>query len=330
MAATFWDEALFDFNDGLNNDLFNRSPRVQLEEIGKPSVVGSQQAMVPGDVLAWIPDPVGKNWTSSEAVLFCGSAYAGIFSPYSSRRGQRTMPFEQYAEAKTLEKLQRAYFDRIIDPREARSSDAYYGKIQELCESGADQSDLACVTDASFIAMFDLCRTSFVKRVLENGVVKDICDTNSVIRRHCDIFEKYVQSASASEWLWRRVSAGQARRIVALGSIAEHGLLRLFQRRGQSIFLGNRGPIEFPAKSLESADGKWVGRYAYVWLRHKRLAIEKVTGPLQLGYWISHSTWWSIHDGGKERWRLLPIYHPTSGYLTGTTLTKTKALIRSM
>lgn len=76
MTATFWDRALFDFNDGLNNDLRTKSPRVQLEEIGRPSEIGSQQAMGPGDVLTWIPDPVGKNWTSSEAVLFCGSAYA--------------------------------------------------------------------------------------------------------------------------------------------------------------------------------------------------------------------------------------------------------------
>jgi hypothetical protein len=56
MTATFWDRALFDFNDGLNNDLFSKSPRVQLEEIGRPSAIGSQQAMVPGDVLPWVPN----------------------------------------------------------------------------------------------------------------------------------------------------------------------------------------------------------------------------------------------------------------------------------
>lgn len=330
MTATFWDEALFDFNDEINSEVFNKSPSTQLQEIGRPALIGSQQAMVPGDVLTWIPDPVGKNWTSNEAVLFCGSAYAGIFSPYSSRRGQRTIPYEQYAQAKTLEALHRVYFDKIIDPPEARASDAYYGKIQELCTQGADQSDLACVADASFIALFDLCRASFVKRTCVNGITKDICDTKNVIREHCDIFDRYLRSATASDWLWRRVSEGQARRIVALGSIAEHGLLRLFQSRGRSIYLGNRGPIEFSKESLTSTDGKWVGRYAYQCLSYRRLTLEESTGPLQLGYWLAHSTWWSIHEDGKERWRLLPIYHPTSGPLTGTTLTKTKALIRSM
>lgn len=93
------------------------------------------------------------------------------------------MPLEQYAEAKTLEALQRAYLDRIIDPPEARGSDAYYGKIQEICAQGIDQSDLACVADASFIALFDLCRASFVKRIQQNGAVKDICDTRGSSER---------------------------------------------------------------------------------------------------------------------------------------------------
>jgi hypothetical protein len=332
MTATFWDRALFDFNDLLNNDLRNKSPQVQMDEIGKPSDIGSQQAMV-GDVLPWIPDLVGKNWSSSEALLFCGSAYAGIFSEYSSRPGGRTMAVNEYAGAAkaTLEALQRLYFDKIIDPpprANARDSDVYYGKIQELCTQGADQSDLACVGDASFIALFDLCRASFVKRIQQNGAVKDSSDTKKVIRAHCNVFDKYVeQSASASEWLWRRVSEGRARRIVALGSVAEHGLLRLFQRRGRSIYLGGQGPVEFPKKRLESLEGKWVGRYAYEWLQHKGKALE---GPLKLDCWLCRSTWWSIHEDGKERWRLLPIYHPTSRALTGTTLAKTKALIRSM
>jgi hypothetical protein len=330
MATTFWRRCLFDFNDALNEDLFKKSPQVQIEEIGRPSTIGSQQAMVPGNVLPWIPDPVGKDWASGEAVLFCGSAYAGIFSPYSSRRGQRTMPFGQYAEAKTLEALQRVYFDMIIDPPEAQASDAYYGKIQELCTQGADQFDLACVADASSIALFDLCRASFVKRIQQNGAIKDICDTKYVIRAHCDVFDKYVQSLSASEWLWRRVSEGHARRIVALGSVAEHGLLRLFQRRGRSIRLGGLGPIEFPKDVLESTGGKWVGRYAYESLRHKGMTLEQLTGPLKLDYWLCRSTWWSIYEEGKERWRLLPIYHPASRLLTGTILAKTKALIRSM
>jgi hypothetical protein len=330
MTTTFWDRTLFDFNDAINNDMFNQSPRVQLAEIGKPSAIGSQQAMGSGPVLPWIPDPVGKNWASAEAVLFCGSAYAGIFSPYSSRRGQRTMLLEEYAEAKPLEALQRVYFNKIIDPPEAKVSDAYYGKIQELCTQGADQSDLACVADASFIGLFDLCRASFVKRIQQNGAEKDICDTKEVIRKHCDVFDKYVRSASASEWLWRRVSEGRARRIVALGSVAEHGLLRLFQRHGRSIYIGGHGPMEFPKDVLESTDGKWVGSYAYKRLRHKGVAVEQITGPLKLDCWLCRSTWWTIREGGEERWRLLPIYHPTSGPMSGTTLAKTKALIRSM
>jgi hypothetical protein len=330
MADKFWCRALFDFNESINNDLFGKSSQVQLAEIGVPSEVGAQQAMVTDRVLSWIPDPVGKNWTSSEAVLFCGSAYAGIFSPYSSRGG-RTMPFELYAEAKTLGALQLLYFDRIIDPPEARGSpDPYYGKIEKLCTQTAGHADLGCVADASYIALFDLCRASFVKRVRENGAAKDICDTKRVIRRHCDVFDKYVQSAAASEWLWRRVSEGQARRIVALGSIAEHGLLRLFQRRGRLIYLGSRGPMEFPKEVLESTDGKWVRHYAYEWLRHEGLAVERATGPLQLNYWLDNSTWWSIHEDEKERWRLLPAYHPTSSDLAGTAATETKALIRSM
>jgi hypothetical protein len=290
--------------------------------------------MVTDEILSWIPDPVGKNWTSSEAVLFCGSAYAGIFSPYSVRPGDRTMPFESYAEAKALEVLQRLYFDTIIDPPEARgSSDRYYGKIEKLCMQGVDQEDLGCVADASYIALLDLCRASFVKRIEKNGAMRDICGTIDVLRRHADIFNKYVESATASEWLWRRLSEGQAHRIVAMGSIAEHGLLRLFQRRGQSIYLGGLGPIAFPEEVLTSTNGKWVGDYAYESLRYKRRALDEKTGPLKLDYWLDKfdkPRWWSICEDGRERWRLLPIYHPTSSELTGATLTTTKARIRSM
>jgi hypothetical protein len=331
MAVSFWDRALFEFYDALNRDIFDNSVQVQIREIGKTSsTCGAQQAMVRPDPLRWILDPVGVNWKSAEAILFCGSSYAGIFSPFSSRPGARTMPVEKYAEADTLKAFQGVFFDNIIDPptpansrdrRPVPQTDAYYGPIEKLS---------ACLPNASYIVLFDLCRASFVRRLQVNGTVKDK-SSDRVIRDACATFVKYVESDTPSEWLWRRISGGKARRLVALGSIAEHGLLRLFQRRGFSIYLKDLGPIAFPDAVLKANDGKWVADYAYEWLRHNDRELVRIAGPLQLEYWLRKCEWWSIRaEDSREIWRLLPVYHPTSRRLTGTRLMDSISLINSM
>src|ERR1700674_219459 len=134
MAVSFWDRVLFDFDDPLNWDIFNNSTDVQMREIGKASSLcgTAQQAVVCTNILRWIPDTIGHNWKSPEAVLFCGSSYAGIFHPFSSRPGARTMSVEKYAAPDTLEMFQRVFLDNIIDPPTARS-DPYYGPIERLC-----------------------------------------------------------------------------------------------------------------------------------------------------------------------------------------------------
>jgi len=320
MANTFWDRNLFDFTDALNGDIFDRSAELQ-KGIAVPADCGAQQAMVSEDILRWIPDPLGKNWKSKEAVLFCGSAYAGIFSPWASRRGARTMTVEAYTAAQTLCALHGAYFDNIIDPPGADRRDSYYGPIEDLS---------AAVSDASYIGAFDLCRASFVKRVKENGTVKDKSGDH-IVRSAGEIFAKYVETDMPDGWLWQRVSCGEARRIVAFGSIAEHGLLRLFQRHSCTIHLRGLGPIEFCPKWLKSTDGRWTRYYAYEKLRYRLQGLQSIKGPMLLDYWLDNSTWWSIRaENGRNVWRVLPVYHPTSLRLTGETLNKTIALLKAM
>jgi hypothetical protein len=320
MTITFWDRKLFDTNDALNRVIFEKSIELQ-KQIGIPSGCGAQQAMVGEDILRWIPDPLGKNWKSRDAILFCGSAYAGIFSPWSSRRGARTTTVEAYAAAQTLADLHGTFFDSIIDPPFAVRSDSYYGPIEALS---------VAVPDASYISLFDLCRASFVKRMEQDGTLRDKSG-DAVVGSACELFSKYVETATPDDWLWKRISSGEARRIVAFGSIAEHGLLRLFQRHGQTVYLGSLGPLMFPHGWLKATNGRWVRDYAYESLRYKLKALELIKGRLQLDYWLKNSTWWSIRaPDGRERWRLLPVYHPTSTRLTGETLKQTISLLQTM
>jgi hypothetical protein len=64
----FWDRRLFDFDDTLNLDIFARSASIQRTQVGMPVVVGAEQAMLSSSPLPWIPDVVGKNWRSVDAI----------------------------------------------------------------------------------------------------------------------------------------------------------------------------------------------------------------------------------------------------------------------
>lgn len=97
-----------------------------------------------------------------------------------------------------------------------------------------------------------------------------------------------------TEWTWRRLATSNAYRIVALGTIAEHGLLRLFARRG--FVIAERGrSVEIKPHS----DDAWTKHYAVV--------------GRTLGYWLEQQAWWTVTgklDGHLRKWTLLPVFHP--------------------
>ena len=251
-----------------------------------------------------------------------------VFSTPSPHGGGRTVPFQSYAKASavSLGALQFLFLDQIIAPNGSALGDPYYGPVEQFCGS---------LPDASRIALFDLCRASYVKRTFVNGSEIHVSNAK-IVEKSADIFARYVEAKTPEAWLWRRLSGGSALRVLALGTVAEHGLLRLFQRKGMAIYLHRAtrpevGPLTFLPADLRDLSGSWVRPHAYKRLRCGTDSLEKIlTEKAQLDYWLQRQAWWSIRGpgDGEEIWRLLPVYHPR--YQTTQRIQETRKLIDMM
>lgn len=141
------------------------------------------------------------------------------------------------------------------------------------------------------IALFDLCRVSFVRRSAVSHEPHKSGDGIACSRP--DVFALYVENAQPASWTWERILSSQAVEIIALGRIAEHGLLRLFASKGMSI--RNDAGAEFALS--KSKGGSWVSEYA--------------DSRFKLGYWEKNRSGWHI-EGGSRTWKLFPRYHPSA------------------
>lgn len=283
----FWGVQHFDLTDALNEEIWLLSPELQQQiqpvvSLEKPGVVGPQQAMLDSTLLGergplpWVPDLVGKESQSETGIIIVGSAYAGFINEYSTRSA--TMPLNQYLAASSVQEFQRLFLRFVVqvDP-------SYYVPLQTLC------SDLS---SASRLSLVDLCRVSLVKR--GEGVSRRSDSSRNIFKEDPPIFEKYVENEQAAEWLWHRFVDGQAKCVLALGSTAEHGLLRLFTNHGMAV---TEGETLFHPKPF--FQGAWATRYA--------------DAKRNLHYWLDHETWWTVQgqvNGVGRTWYVLPVYHP--------------------
>ncbi len=284
----FWDSNHFDFADALNDEIWSRSPEIQKQvqptsELELPGAIGAQQAMLDSNLLAargplpWVPDLVGKESQSEAGIIIVGSAYAGFIGESSTRIAK--MPLKQYFDASSVQEFQRSFLKYVV-----LDDSNYYTPISNLC------SELG---NASRILLMDLCRVSLVKRDTDDGKRRD--ENRNVFKEEPSVFEKYVENEQAAEWLWRRFVDGQAKCVLALGSTAEHGLLRLFIHHKMTI---TQGKNSFCLKHF-AQQGAWATQYA----DPKR----------NLKYWLNDKTWWTVRGqvNGVERiWYVLPVYHP--------------------
>jgi hypothetical protein len=273
--SKFWSSEFRVEDDALNAEIWSRSPDVQCE-IQPPSEVpsdgaGAQQAiLLDGRVLPWVPDILGRNWREADSVVIVGSAYAPFVEHFSNRG--RVMSRKVYENASTWQEFQQAFVASVVD-----GDDRYYGPLMPLA------AVTAAPNDCSNLALLDLCRASFV--AVSEG---KFTGRDSVLKKHCRLFADYVEHSQNQSWLWQRLTATEATRIVALGTIAEHGLLRLFDTH--RCVLRVNGTI----KPLPRCDvGKWV----------------------KGGFWLhAHGgDWWDIqsrYEGEERRWALLPVPHP--------------------
>jgi len=315
-AKRYWHRDNFKSVDALNAEIWTRSPQLQ-REIQSPhdlvgaGKVGPQQAMLEPDaalaiqsdtVLPWVPDIVGKDAHGDRAVLIFGAAYAGFIREYSGRRA--CLGLGDYVKAATNGNetnwtvFQRLFLDNVV-ACDAVSDRDYYGKLELLLESAGVSSNR--------IILSDLCPNSIVKR----GIFKKN-------RRHDDSRQpskEFVEHPIVAGWTWRRITESRAELIIALGYIAEHGLLRLFQSHDAKISC-NGQQWRPPPQHVNSPASEWVDKYA--------------DPDKKLRHWLTPGTWWSISMHGREV-RLLPVYHPAAVDRHDHNYTRTvKALVAAL
>jgi hypothetical protein len=277
----YWDQANFRLVDALNSEMWMQSPPLQRtiqqpHNLVQPGSVGPQQAMLENDaetVLPWVPDIVGKKAEGDRAVLIFGAAYAGFIREYSCRSA--CLRLRDYAEAANWTEFQRLFLDNVVAP------DAdYYGKLASLLNSAG--------VSANRIILSDLCPNSIVRR---SGVINNCRqdDSRQPCKDRASVFCQYVEDPGVAGWTWRRITESRAERIIALGHITEHGLLRLFSRHDAKISC-NGQPLRITVPAPD-----WVDRYA--------------DPGKNLGYWLNPVRWWTISIPGRDV-RLLPVYHP--------------------
>lgn len=298
-SELLWNPDHFDFEDHLNQEIWISSPHVQ-REIQPPESLthigafGAQQAMLPSsersagqasEVLPWVPDLLGRYWRAGGSLLVVGSAYAGFICELSRRN--HCMQLADYRNAVTVEDFQRHFLESVV-----RNDRSYYDRIVTL---------LPDKVNATGIALFDLCRASFVQRSEEShsGRRRDKW-RDRIVQTGADIYNRYLTHDRAADWLWRRIADTESGFIVALGTIAEHGLLRFFRSRVEDLELQAYGTAE--RCKLRSFEGSaWVKEYA--------------DPSYKLGYWIDHEAWWTVTgrlQGEERSWRVLPVHHPSS------------------
>jgi len=300
----YWDHANFRLVDTLNAEMWTRSPQLQ-REIQSPhdligtGKVGPQQAMLEPDaalaittdtVLPWVPDIVGKDADGDRAVIIFGAAYAGFIREYSSRRA--CLGLSDYAKAATNDNeanwtvFQRLFLNNVV-ARDAVSDGDYYGKLESLLISAG--------ISANRIILSDLCPNSIVKRgPAHNNRRQD--DSKQPSKDRAPIFCKYVEYPIVAGWTWRRITESRAECIIALGHIAEHGLLRLFRSHDAKIHCNGQQWMQ-PSQNVNAPVSDWVDNYA--------------DPGRKLGYWLTPGRWWTISIQGRDV-RLLPVYHPAA------------------
>ncbi len=311
-----WNIDDFDLDDTLNQEIWRNSPKLQRDVHAQTNDdgerrfngdFGCQQAML-GDAgfdenpLPWVPDLVGKDYGKKGSLLIVGSAYAPFIRGYGNAGERNAIPKLAYRWASAMRSgdFQELFFDEVI-----HADKSYYWQIERLLAGIAENLFLPrkyCLTD--------LCKGSFVKRKIVEvnpypnephyfsyEVSRRDKGGDGDVRRGANVFHAYFSDHRSGNWLWKRITNGKVKAILALGSIAEHGILKLMVEKGCAAETTrgdnfNGGPLAEP-----NANGDWVRSYAH--------------NGWHLGDWAQRQdSCWRI-SRQRRKWRLLPICHPS-------------------
>lgn len=311
----FWDPANFCRNDGINQRIWHDSPAVQatINAIYNPlqnPYVGAQQSMIqqnPQMNLPWVPDLVGKNWEDEDSILICGSAYAPFIAPYSAAY--------QYPQIDYINHYINTPNDywpfqqEFLGPYVVLSAGTYYKRIAALMTA-------AGITNAEKICLFDLCRASFVQQ--GQGNPRQDIGGDQIVRNNCPTYTEYIDSPGhhnlAKNWTWERIITSKSRRIIALGTIAERGLIKLFIQNGANlIYTHNNHQIQIDIPNYQ----QWLNNHTHNWVAYYAGNLQTTNhGNLNLGYWRNNQNFWVINCAGRK-WHLLPNLHPAAWNFVG-------------
>lgn len=310
-------------SDPLNCEIIALSLALQ-REISKDDgpegpEVGAQQVMPkpehvglfgPRNPLPWVPDRVGKEFSrENNGVLVVGSSYNGFVERYSAR----SMALADYLAIRDLireadedpknpkvvracAKFVRDFEAQVMAPDQS----TYYGPILN--------SLLGTVgVPAARVCLTDLCKASFVRRGSNadghvrgdegnDGIIKD--NRNWPLWTKCLTCKPTLESTPLPyQWIWKRMQ--QCRHIVALGTVAEYGVLKIFREIAKlpTISTRNSGRIHLNISLTPKAPWK------YCYADSKRA----------MSHWLDNDDWWILSDGHTGRyWHLLPAYHPAA------------------
>jgi hypothetical protein len=263
-------------NDEINNEIWKLSGHAQIaiqtpKRKWLPGEVGAQQVMCGSRVLPWVPDTVGSLATESGGVLVVGMAYAGFIRRNDSIRETGVVSADSYAACSSA----RDFADMFV--RSVIPKYAYYKNV------------LAALPDEvspSMVALTELCRANLVKVGRES-------DTSSGVEREPRrYFSKYVEHPAQQRWHKQRILSSQGGLIVAVGHVAEHGVLRILRNvLGCSIETSGRDVVNFARRSGARS---WPMAYA-----HNARKVDD---------WTRTRDWW-VASVAARQWHVVTLPH---------------------
>ena len=311
----YFETTKLDFLDAINQRIWSTSVTVQAaiqdtSDLRRMDAIGAQQAMLSpampdGSVLPWVTDIVGRDWRAESAMLVIGASYAGIINEFSGRT--RSIALAEYCR---LSKQPAGDFQKRFVETVIQDYISYYFPVSQLLDG---------VVDLTHLALFDLCRASFVKRGSDGSRRKDSWSAIKTICVEPALFSDYVEWWADPEgedigpgaWTWMRIRQSSASCVVALGQIAEHGVLRAFQRNLKNPRIVLRSDPEVsPQINLNSSS--WPNSYAH--RLYKMQYWVPLPGDQTIDPNPSKVDWWcvtGILDDRERTWKVLPIYHPS-------------------
>ncbi len=238
------------------------------------------------DPLPWIPDWVGRRCSTDTGVTVIGPSYP----PVIAERGRywAGLKLADYRAAGGADAFLRLFAEHVL-------WDSDYGHFCQI------EHLLFPFRTAADLCYFNLCRGSFLTQSepvgegddqysderLDGSHIRNVDDR----RLYHLLYHEYVQAAET--WNWERLVASKSRVVIALGKVAEHGLLRLFRSKGARIVDHSDG-AEWEPPNLGDEVG-WPS--------------QRADSNRPISYWIERDgRWWDISLPDQSGWRLLPVY----------------------